>query len=74
MLVTLGTQKSIGTEDHWLGVSGATMYWSHFDWPTYREWITSRGLAIVYDRFVPDRLDDDDTRGHQLVLARKTIG
>ncbi len=67
LLATVGSRAWTGTESDWQGVEGATMYWSHADWPTYRSWITSRGMSVAYDRFVPE-----DAGGHQLVLARKS--
>ena len=67
LLATVGSRAWAGTEPDWQGVAGATMYWSHADWPTYRDWITSRGMSVVHDRFVPE-----DAGGHQLVLARKS--
>jgi SAM-dependent methyltransferase len=65
LLATTGAYAWTGTEDGWLGGT-ATMYWSHADAPTYREWITQAGLTIEADEFVPE-----DDGGHQLFWARK---
>lgn len=36
---TLGSAAGTDTERDWLGVEGATMYWSHADAQTYRRWL-----------------------------------
>lgn len=68
-LGVVGWESWTGTEDDWLGVPGATMYWSHADRATYLEWFAEAGLAVESDRFVPDTLSDG---GHMLVLARRS--
>ena len=45
---------------------GATMYWSHADAATYRQWLVDAGLVIVRDEFIPE-----GSVGHQLFEARK---
>jgi SAM-dependent methyltransferase len=66
LLATTGAHEWTGTEDHWLG-GAATMWWSHADAATYRDWITQAGLHIESEHFVPEA----DT-GHQLFWARRT--
>jgi 2-polyprenyl-3-methyl-5-hydroxy-6-metoxy-1,4-benzoquinol methylase len=65
LLATTGAQAWTGTEDHWLG-GPATMWWSHADAATYREWITEAGLQIQAEEFVPEA-----DSGHQLFWATK---
>lgn len=64
-MATVGWHAWTGVEHDWLGVPGGTMYWSHTDWPTFREWLTSRGFAIERDCFIPE-----GEGGHQFVLAQ----
>lgn len=66
-LGTLGNAAWTGTEPDWLGVRGATMYWSHADAATYRRWIGAAGFEILREEFVPE-----GSGGHQLFLARLT--
>ena len=65
LLATTGAHDWTGTEDHWLGGT-ATMWWSHPDAATYREWITQVGLHIDSEEFVPEAVG-----GHQLFWALK---
>lgn len=65
MLATTGETPWTGTEDRWLD-SDATMWWSHADGDTYRQWIAEAGLVIDEERFVPE-----GTSGHRLFWARK---
>jgi SAM-dependent methyltransferase len=62
---TLGGTAWTGTEKDWLGVEGATMYWSHADAETYRRWLEGAGLEVVEDEFV---LEGDG--GHHLFCAK----
>jgi SAM-dependent methyltransferase len=66
LLATTGAQEWTGAEDHWLGGT-ATMWWSHADAATYREWITQAGLRIESEHFVPEA-----DSGHQLFWARRS--
>ena len=54
-----------GTEEDWLGVESATMYWSHQDAGTYRRWLTDLGYVIHEDHFVPE-----GDGGHRLFFAQ----
>jgi SAM-dependent methyltransferase len=63
-LATVGYAAWVGCEDDWCDVPGATMYWSHADRNTYRDWFRSAGFAIEKERH-PRRLASD------VVLARK---
>ena len=66
LMVTTGAQAWTGTEEDWLGVEGARMYWSHADAQTYRQLLTDCGFSIHWMRFVPE-----GSGGHTLILARR---
>lgn len=66
MIIVGGDQAWTGTEQSWLDVADATMYWSHADIATYRSWLENQGFHIAWEHFIPE----DDT-GHYLLLARK---
>jgi SAM-dependent methyltransferase len=66
LMATVGHDHWTGTEEDWLGVEGATMYWSHADSATYEAWLTLSGLEVLWTRFVPE-----GDSGHTLLLARK---
>jgi ubiquinone/menaquinone biosynthesis C-methylase UbiE len=65
LLAILGEQAWIGTEENWLGVASATMYWSHGDAETYRGWLREVGFVILEDQFVPE-----EGGGHRLFLTQ----
>ena len=65
LLATVGSAHWTGTEDDWLGVPGATMYWSHADTATYRTWLSQSGFAIWWTRFI-----SEGEGGHTLLLAQ----
>ncbi|MGH3760159.1 class I SAM-dependent methyltransferase [Actinophytocola sp.] len=50
---TLGHEAWTGTETDWLG-GGSPMWWSHADAATYRRWLTSAGLTVEEETFVPE--------------------
>ena len=52
LVATLGANTWTGTECDWLGVRGATMYWSHSDAATYRVWLADAGFAITEEEFI----------------------
>jgi 2-polyprenyl-3-methyl-5-hydroxy-6-metoxy-1,4-benzoquinol methylase len=64
-LATTGQTAWTGTEADWLG-GEAPMWWSHADAATYREWITSAGMTIDTQDFVPE-----GNSGHALFWARR---
>ena len=66
LLATVGHDRWTGTEEDWLGVAGATMYWSHAGSTTYESWLIESGLSIHWPRFIPE-----GDGGHTLLLARK---
>jgi hypothetical protein len=66
LLATVGHTAWTGTQHDWLGVRGATMYWSHADWPTYQRWLLELGYTIIHDEFVPE-----DDAGHHFALAQR---
>ena len=64
-LAIVGHTAGTGTEDDWFG---APMYWSHADRDTYLSWFEGAGLAVLWDRFIPE-----DDGGHTLILARRVV-
>jgi SAM-dependent methyltransferase len=66
LLITVGHKAWTGCEDDWLGVEGATMYWSHADRDTYVKWLSALGFDIVHEEFVPE-----GDGGHALFLVQK---
>jgi ubiquinone/menaquinone biosynthesis C-methylase UbiE len=65
-LVSVGSREWTGVEEDWLGVRGATMYWSHAEPETYHYWLTRLGFDLLWSRFVRE-----GDGGHQLILAQK---
>ncbi len=65
LLITTGETAATGTESDWLGVPGATMYWSHADWPTYQRWFAELGYDLLHDQVVAE-----GDGGHHIALAR----
>lgn len=65
-MAVLGADAWTGTEENWLGVEGGTMYWSHADARTYRDWLEECGLRVIREEFVPE-----GDGGHQLFFARR---
>lgn len=68
LMATVGADAWTGTEENWLQVPDAPMYWSHADAATYRQWLEDHGFVIQWTRFVPE-----GQAGHSLVLARKPL-
>jgi cyclopropane fatty-acyl-phospholipid synthase-like methyltransferase len=66
LLCTVGHRKWTGTEDNWLGVEGATMFWSHADEKTYEGWFEDLGFQIVENVFIPEGKE-----GHTAFLAQQ---
>ena len=64
-LATTGHTAWTGSESGWLG-GEAPMWWSHADAATYWDWITSAGLTIETQDFVPE-----GDGGHALFWARR---
>lgn len=62
---TVGHQAWTGTEQNWLDVEDATMYWSHADAETYRQWLVQSGFRVCWTHFVPE-----GSGGHTLILAQ----
>ena len=65
-VATVGKTHWTGTESDWLGVGGATMYWSHADAQTYRQWFDITGFVVLEDAYVPE-----GEGGHQRFLLKK---
>jgi len=67
-VVTVGHDEWEGYEDHWLGVEGAKMYWSHYSVDQYYEILHSINFSILFDEFIPE-----GNSGHnQLWLQKST--
>lgn len=64
-LATVGYAAWAGSEDDWCEVPGATMYWSHADRNTYRDWFESAGFSIERESFIPE-----GSGGATLLFAR----
>lgn len=64
LLATLGHTAWTGTEANWHGAE--TMYWSHADAATYRDWLGQAGFEVLAEQFVPE-----GNGGHTLFTARK---
>lgn len=69
LLMTVGHHAWTGTEADWLGVAGATMFWSHEGEEAYRRCVVEAGLSIRRCEFVPE-----GQGGHSLILATKPYG
>lgn len=65
LLAALGHTSWTGFEERWLGVEGATMYWSHADASTYERWLTDLGFSVIKKQFI-----EEGSGGHTLLLAR----
>jgi len=65
-VVTVGHNEWEGYEDNWLGVQGATMYWSHFSVDKYHEMLQSMNFNIILDDFIPE-----GSSGHNNLWLRK---
>jgi len=63
LVIITGHAAFEGIEDDWLG-SGAPMYWSHADAPTYRRWLEEAGFDIRDQTFIPE-----GESGHDLFRA-----
>lgn len=69
LLCTVGHREWTGTEEDWLGVSGATMFWSHADQTTYVAWLAGLHFRIEKMLFIPE-----GDGGHTALLARSAAG
>lgn len=68
LMATVGAHAWTGTEDDWLEVPDASMYWSHADAATYQQWFEAQGFALRWSRFVPE-----GQGGHMLMFAQKPL-
>jgi SAM-dependent methyltransferase len=66
LMATVGVGAWTGTEENWLDVAGAQMYWSHADTLTYQEWLVEQGFVVCWTRFIPE-----GNGGHSLFLAQR---
>ena len=64
--VSARTEPSGGTEENWLDVPGATMYWSNAGQPTYETWLAEAGFRVDETLFIPE-----EDSGHTALLAHK---
>jgi SAM-dependent methyltransferase len=65
LVVILGHEACEGTEQYWLG-SRVSMYWSHADAGTYRQWLRGTGFTVLRQEFIPE-----GNSGHELFIARR---
>ncbi len=65
-VITVGHEDWEGTEENWLGVAGASMYWSHYAVDKYHDMLNSMNLNIVSDEFVPE-----GSSGHNNLWVQK---
>jgi ubiquinone/menaquinone biosynthesis C-methylase UbiE len=65
-MVIVGDRDFSGTENDWLGVKDAKMYWSHTDFLTYCQWFKEIGYSLIWNKFIPE-----GDSGHQLMLLSK---
>jgi SAM-dependent methyltransferase len=63
----VGHHEWTGTEDDWLGVQGATMFWSHADQETYETWLMDLHFRIAESFFIPE-----GNGGHAALLAQRS--
>jgi SAM-dependent methyltransferase len=68
LMIITGHTATDGVEHDWLGVPGATMYWSHADWATYQRWFDELGYDLLHDEFVAE-----GDGGHHLAVARTPL-
>ena len=66
LMATVGHRAWTGTEQDWLGIKGADMWWSHADTETYRRWFADAGLQVERDTFIPE-----GASGHTFVIATR---
>ena len=66
LTATVGADTWTGTEENWLDVAGAQMYWSHADTATYQQWLVEQGFLICWTRSVAE-----GNGGHSLLLAQR---
>ena len=66
LLMTVGAEAWTGVEENWLGVEGASMYWSHANAATYNKWLTDGGYSILWSRYIPE-----GDGGHVLILGQR---
>lgn len=69
LLTIVGHKAWTGTDDSYLDVEDALMYWSHADAETYVRWLEESGFHVHWTRFIPE-----DESGHTLVFAQKPSG
>ena len=62
LLAIVGHERWTGVEEY----LGAPMFWDHADASTYVSWLEAAGLAVQWQRYIPE-----GTSGHTLVLARR---
>ncbi len=65
-LCSVGHGAWTGTEQNWLGVADATMFWSHEDQGTYETWLKETGFRLAEARFIPE-----GSGGHMMMLAQR---
>jgi SAM-dependent methyltransferase len=68
LMATVGADAWTGTEENWLEVADALMYWSHADAATYQQWLEHQGFSIHWTRFIPE-----GQSGHTLIFAQRAL-
>ena len=66
-LAIVGKLASTRIEPDFRGVRGATMYWSHADVQTYREWFEQAGFVIEEEGSEPR----DGNPGYAVIIGRR---
>ncbi|WP_431513050.1 class I SAM-dependent methyltransferase [Variovorax sp. DAIF25] len=67
-VATLGSGAWTGTEQDWLGVEGAEMYWSHADSKTYKAWLAEAGMELLTDEHIAEA---GSPLGHHVFYAKR---
>lgn len=64
----MGSGAWTGTEQDWLGVEGAEMYWSHADSQTYKAWLAEAGMELLTDEHIAEA---GSQLGHHVFYAKR---
>ena len=67
LLLTAGVEAWTGSQERWSGGT-TTMWWSQLDSGSYRQLMTTEGLEVMEERFVPE-----GSSGHALFWTRRPV-
>jgi hypothetical protein len=67
LLAIVGKEASTRLEPNFRGVRGATMYWSHADVRTYRQWFEQAGFVIEEEGSEPR----NGNPGYAVIIGRR---